>query len=190
MENILVPAKCFVLQWRVFLYPKNKNYEGGDTMEKHVLSVLVENQSGVLRRVAGLFSRRGYNIDSLSVGETENPELSRMTIVTYGDEDFIAQLKKQLEKLIEVIRIIELKPQESVYRELILIKVKATDSERPSIMELLEIFRGKVIDVSSETMTIEMTGDQLKIEAFVDLMKKYGIEEMVRTGLTALGRWS
>lgn len=158
-------------------------------MEKHVLSVLVENQSGVLRRVAGLFSRRGYNIDSLTVGKTENPKFSRMTIVAEGDEDFLDQLKKQLGKLVEVVKINELRPGQSVYRELVLIKVMATDAERASVMELLEIFRGKVIDVSPETMTLELTGDPEKIVAFVALMERYGIQEMVTTGLTALARW-
>ncbi len=159
-------------------------------MEKHVLSVLVENQSGVLRRVAGLFSRRGYNIDSLTVGKTENPKFSRMIIVAEGDEDFLDQLKKQLGKLVEVVKINELRPGQSVYRELVLIKVGATDAERASVMELLKIFRGKVIDVSPETMTLELTGDPEKIVAFVALMERYGIQEMVTTGLTALARWS
>ncbi|GAB6087633.1 acetolactate synthase small subunit [Alkaliphilus crotonatoxidans] len=158
-------------------------------MEKHVLSVLVENQSGVLRRVAGLFSRRGYNIDSLSVGETENPAFSRMTIVTRGDDEFLDQLRKQLAKLVEVVKIIDLKPAQSVYRELILVKVRATDAERSSVKEIVEIFRGKIIDVSTQTMTLELTGDPEKTTAFVALMKGYGIEEMVTTGLTALGRF-
>ena len=157
-------------------------------MNKYVLSVLVENQSGVLSRISGLFSRRGYNIDSLSVGETEDSRFSRMTIVVNGNYQFLDQIQKQLNKLVDVIEIEELKQEESVFRELVLIKVNAEESKRASILEVLEIFRGKVISVSAEDLTLEMTGDQQKVEAFIDLMKNYGVKEMVRTGLTALGR--
>ncbi len=157
-------------------------------MNKYVLSILVENQSGVLSRISGLFSRRGYNIDSLSVGETEDERFSRMTIVVNGNYQFLDQIQKQLNKLVDVIEIEELKPEEAVFRELVLIKVSAEESKRASILEVLEIFRGKVISVSSEDLTIEMTGDNQKVAAFIDLMRGYGIKEMVRTGLTALGR--
>ncbi len=157
-------------------------------MNKYVLSVLVENQSGVLSRISGLFSRRGYNIDSLSVGETEDPRFSRMTIVVNSNYQFLDQIQKQLNKLVDVIEIQELKQEEAVFRELVLIKVNAEEAKRASILEVLEIFRGKVISVSSEDLTIEMTGDNQKVDAFIDLMKNYGIKEMVRTGLTALGR--
>lgn len=157
-------------------------------MNKYVLSVLVENQSGVLSRISGLFSRRGYNIDSLSVGETEDPKFSRMTIVVNGSYQFLDQIQKQLNKLVDVIEIEELKQEEAVFRELVLLKVEAEETKRASILEVLEIFRGKVISVSSEDLTIEMTGDQQKVLAFIELMKNYGIKEMVRTGLTALGR--
>lgn len=156
-------------------------------MNRHVLSVLVENQSGVLSRVSGLFSRRGYNIDSLSVGETEDPKVSRMTIVVRGDDYILEQIKKQLNKLIDVIKIVEMDPRQSVFRELALIKVK-TGSSRASIIEIVDIFRAKIVDVANETLTVEMTGDETKIEAFINLMEPYGIAEIVRTGLTALER--
>ena len=159
-------------------------------MNRHVLSVLVENQSGVLSRVSGLFSRRGYNIDSLSVGETEDPKVSRMTIAVRGDDYILEQIKKQLNKLIDVIKIIELKKDQSVIRELALIKVKAPGNSRASIIEIVDIFRAKIVDVSNETLTVEMTGDEGKIEAFINLMEPYGISEIVRTGLTALERGS
>lgn len=157
-------------------------------MNRHVLSVLVENQSGVLSRVSGLFSRRGYNIDSLSVGETEDPKVSRMTIVVRGDDYILEQIKKQLNKLIDVIKIIELKSDQSIFRELAMIKVKAEGNTRAHIIEIVGIFRAKIVDVANETMTVEMTGDEGKIEAFINLMKPYGIKEIVRTGLTALER--
>ena len=140
-------------------------------MKRYILSVLVENQSGVLSRVSGLFSRRGYNIDSLSVGETEDPGISRMTIVVRGDSYILEQIKKQLNKLIDVIKVIELNKDKSVFRELMLIKVNAKENSRASIIEIVDIFRANVVDVSNETLTIEMTGDENKIEAFVSLMK-------------------
>ncbi|MCT4543101.1 MAG: acetolactate synthase small subunit [Vallitalea sp.] len=159
-------------------------------MNRHVLSVLVVNHSGVLSRVVGLFSRRGYNIDSLSVGETENPDYSRMTIVARGNDLIIQQITKQLNKLVDVKHIIELKPDSSVYRELALVKISATDNNRASIIEIVDIFRANIIDVSSETLTVEITGDQTKVKAFLDLVETYGIKEIVRTGLTALERGS
>lgn len=158
-------------------------------MGRNVLSVLVENQAGVLSRVAGLFSRRGYNIDSLTVGTTNNPNISRITIVANTDNDFILeQIKKQLNKLIDVMKIIELKPDESVYRELALVKVKCNDENRSAITSVTNIFRAKIIDVSVESVTVEITGDQNKIKAFIELMNPFGIKEIVRTGLTALER--
>jgi len=159
-------------------------------MNRHVLSVLVENQSGVLSRVSGLFSRRGYNIDSLSVGETEDPKVSRMTIVVRGDDYILEQIKKQLNKLIDVIKIVELDPQQSVFRELAMIKVNTTMETRASIIEIVSIFRANIVDVSNETLTVEMTGDESKIEAFISLMNNYGIVEVVRTGLAAIERGS
>lgn len=157
-------------------------------MKKHVLSILVENHSGVLSRVSGLFSRRGYNIDSLSVGETENVHISRMTIVADADEYTLEQIKKQLNKLIDVIKVIELKEECSVYRELALIKIAATKENRAEIIEIANIFRAHIVDVSSESVVVEATGDQGKISALSNMLEPYGIKEIVRTGLTALER--
>jgi len=157
-------------------------------MEKHVLSALVKNSSGVLSRVSGLFSRRGYNIDSLTVGRTEDPSISRMTITLMGDENVLEQVKKQLNKLEDVVRVIDFKANESVYRELVLIKVRANAENRAAINETVKIFRSKIIDLSSDTLTIELTGDEEKISALINLMQEYGIEELVRTGVTALQR--
>lgn len=157
-------------------------------MERHVLSILVENQSGVLSRVAGLFTRRGYNIDSLTVGETTNSKISRMTIVVRGDEYILEQIRKQLNKLIDVIEIIQLMPENSVYRELALIKVKADTTNRAEIFETVNIFRGKIIDIASESVIVEATGDEKKISALIEILTPYGIKELVRTGLTALER--
>lgn len=156
--------------------------------QKHVLSVLVKNSSGVLSRVAGLFSRRGYNIDSLTVGRTEDKSLSRMTITLKGDNDVLEQVKKQLDKLEDVLKVIDIKANNSVVRELVLIKVKADAEKRASINEIVKIFRCKIIDVSVETLTIELTGDENKISALIKLMEEYGIEELVRTGASALER--
>ena len=157
-------------------------------MEKHVLSVLVKNSSGVLSRVSGLFSRRGYNIDSLTVGSTENPSISRMTITLMADDDVLEQVKKQLDKLEDVIRVVNFKVNESVYRELVLIKVRANAENRAAINETVKIFRSKIIDISTDTLTIELTGDEEKISALINLMKEYGIEEVARPGVTALQR--
>jgi acetolactate synthase-1/3 small subunit len=157
-------------------------------MNRHVLSILVENQAGVLSRVSGLFSRRGYNIDSLSVGETEDPAISRMTIVVRGDDQILEQIEKQLNKLIDVIKVVELNPEQSVFRELALIKVKTDLSTRASVIEVVGIFRANIVDVSNDSLTIEMTGDEAKIDAFINLMNSYTILEVVRTGLTAIER--
>lgn len=157
-------------------------------MKRHVISVLVTNQSGVLSRVAGLFSRRGFNIDSLSVGETEHKDISRMTIVARGDELVLDQITKQLDKLHDVLYIKELSKDDAVYRELLLIKVTATKENRASIIEVADIFRAKIVDVATESLVIEITGDQTKLDAFIDLIEPYGIREFTRTGLTALQR--
>lgn len=157
-------------------------------MERHVLSVLVKNSSGVLTRVSGLFARRGFNIDSLTVGSTENPEISRMTIALVGNDDVLEQVEKQLNKLEEVLRVSELKSENSVLRELVLIKVKADADKRAAINEVVKIFRSKIIDVAQNTLTIELTGDESKISALINLMSEYGIQELVRTGVTALER--
>ncbi|ADQ07875.1 acetolactate synthase, small subunit [Caldicellulosiruptor kronotskyensis 2002] len=155
---------------------------------KYTLSVLVENHPGVLSRVAGLFSRRGFNIDSLAVGVTEDPTISRMTIVVNGDDYIVEQVTKQLNKLIDVIKIKKLNPKEAVERELALIKVNANSQTRSDIIQITEIFRANIVDVSKETLTIEISGDEDKIEALIELLKQYGIREVVRTGLIAIER--
>ncbi|WP_070000489.1 acetolactate synthase small subunit [Cellulosilyticum sp. I15G10I2] len=157
-------------------------------MKKHVLSVLVENHSGVLSRISGLFSRRGYNIDSLSVGETEDRTVSRMTIVVDADESTLEQIKKQLNKLVDVIKIVELKEEMSIYRELALVKIAADKKTRAEIIEIANIFRAHIVDVSKEALVIEATGDQGKITALTSMLEPYGIKEIIRTGLTALQR--
>jgi len=157
-------------------------------MAKHTLSVLVENHAGVLSRVAGLFSRRGFNIDSLAVGVTENPDISRMTIVVDGDDYVVEQVSKQLNKLVDVIKIKNLDDSESVSRELALIKVSATASTRSEIVQLVEIFRANIIDVSKNTLTIEISGDADKVGALENLLKQFGIKEIVRTGIIAIER--
>lgn len=154
----------------------------------HTLSVLVANKPGVLTHVSGLFSRRGYNIDSLTVGVTENPEISRMTIVAHGDEHVIEQVTKQLNKLIDIIKVVEMTPEESVDRELALIKVAAKARDRSEVIQIADIFRAKIIDVSSESLIIEITGSGDKINALEELMRPFGIKEMVRTGKVALVR--
>ena len=157
-------------------------------MARYVLSVLVRNSSGVLTRVSGLFSRRGVNIDSLTVGRTENSEISRMTIALNGGLEELEQFTKQLNKLEDVLRVLSLKPENSVYRELVLIKVKADAEQRASINEIVKIFRSKIVDISPETLTIELTGDESKINAHIKLLEEYEIKELVRTGVCALER--
>ena len=152
---------------------------------KHTLAVLVENRYGVLSRVAGLFARRGYNIDSLAVGVTEDPTISRMTIVVRGDDLVLEQVTKQLNKLIDVIRVTDLGTEDTVERELVLIKVNADVKNRSEIMQIADIFRAKIIDVASKSMVIEVTGDENKIKAIEQLLKPFGIKEMVRTGKIA-----
>lgn len=157
-------------------------------MAKHTLSVLVENHAGVLSRVAGLFSRRGFNIDSLAVGVTENPEISRMTIVVDGDDYTVEQVSKQLNKLIDVIKIKQLDKAESVSRDLALIKVNATAAARAEIIQIVEIFRANIVDVSKHTLTIEISGGTPKVAALEDMLKQFGIKEIVRTGTIAIER--
>ena len=156
-------------------------------MNKQVLSVLVDNTSGVLNRVAGLFSRRGYNIDSLTVGVTEDPRFSRMTIVVTGDDDILEQIEKQIDKLVDVKEISVLQDGASVCRELILAKVKTSPEKRQQVMAVADVFRAKIVDVSKESLMIELTGNQQKLEAFLDLLSDYEIE-LVRTGITGLSR--
>lgn len=157
-------------------------------MMKHTLSVLVENKPGVLARVSGLFRRRGFNIDSLAVGTTEDPRISCMTIVIEAEARQLEQVVKQLRKLVNTIKVNELDPAESVERELVLIKVATSPQSRAEIMEMVGIFRAKIIDVSLDTLTVEVTGTSEKIKAIEDLLHPYGIKELVRTGKIALTR--
>lgn len=158
-------------------------------MNKHTLSVLVENKPGVLARISGLFARRGYNIESLAVGPTEDPDLSRITVQVGVDSQLVLeQIVKQLNKLIEVIKIVELEDGASVGRELMLIKVKADPATRSQIIEIVQLFRGKTVDVQNDSMTIEATGSPDKLEALLEMLKPYGVRELVQSGLVALGR--
>ncbi|MDO8885794.1 acetolactate synthase small subunit [Candidatus Oleimmundimicrobium sp.] len=155
---------------------------------KHTLSVLVDNEPGVLARVAGLFSRRSFNIDSLAVGTTEDPKYSRMTIVVDGETHSLEQVTKQLHKLINVLKINDLDPKETVERELVLIKVNAPSSTRAQIIEIVDIFRANIVDVAKNTLTIEVTGNTNKVHAIEEMLRPYGIKELVRTGKIALTR--
>ena len=155
---------------------------------KHTLSVLVENKPGVLARVAGLFARRGFNIDSLAVGVTERPEISRMTVVVDVEDHSLEQVYKQLNKLINVIKVVDHPDENSVLRELVLAKVKADARNRAEIIEIVEIFRGKIVDVGKGTLSIEVTGPYSKLRAFEELLRPYGMAELVRTGTIALPR--
>lgn len=155
---------------------------------RHTLAVLVENSPGVLTRVAGLFARRGFNIESLTVGRTENPEVSRMTIVVGGDGRIIEQVSKQLHKLIDVIKISDITTEEYVDRELVMIKVSSTQSQRVEIMQMAQIFRARVVDLGRKTLTFECTGNEGKINAFEESLRPYGIKELVRTGKIAMLR--
>lgn len=157
-------------------------------MRKVVFSMLVDNTSGVLSRIAGLFSRRGYNIDSLTVGVTADPRYSRATVVAKGDRTILEQIEKQLSKLVDVIDIKRLEPESSICRELIMIKLKVNEENRQSIISVANIFRAKIVDVSKESLLIELTGNQSMIEAFIDLLNGYEILELARTGITGLSR--
>src|SRR5688572_15806978 len=160
----------------------------GGEPRKHTISVLVENKFGVLSRVAGLFSARGYNIESLSVGETLDPSVSRMTIVVDGDEFVIEQVMKQLHKLIDVIKVSDLADDDHVERELMLIRVNAEPQHRAEILRTADIFRAKVVDVTPMSFVLEATGDEGKLEALIELLKPMGVQEVVRTGKVAIAR--
>ncbi|GAT67558.1 acetolactate synthase small subunit [Planomonospora sp. ID91781] len=157
-------------------------------MSRHTLSVLVENKPGVLARVAALFSRRGFNIDSLAVGPTEHADISRMTIVVNVEELPLEQVTKQLNKLINVLKIVELDPGQSVQRELMLIKVRADAETRSNVLELVNLFRARCVDVASDAVTIEVTGTPDKLEAFIKVLEPFGIKELVQSGMVAIGR--
>ena len=155
---------------------------------QRVYSLIVDNTTGVLSRISGLFSRRGYSIDSITAGVTADPRFTRITIVASGDELILSQIEKQVRKLEDVIQIKVLKPEESVYRELIMIKVRANAAERAEIISVADIFRAKIVDVENDSLMIELTGNQSKLEAFLNLLDGYEIRELVRTGITGLAR--
>jgi acetolactate synthase-1/3 small subunit len=156
--------------------------------QKHILSVLVQNKFGVLSRVAGLFSGRGYNIESLSVAPTEEPSLSRITIVTKGSQDILEQIYKQLNKLIDIIKVVDTNSESHVDREMVLVKVRADSSVRADVLRAADIFKGNIIDSSARTCTIEVTGEEGKINAFINLISSFGVLEIARTGKVAISR--
>ncbi|WP_406830021.1 acetolactate synthase small subunit [Pedococcus sp. KACC 23699] len=159
-------------------------------MSKHTLSVLVENKPGVLARIAALFSRRGFNIDSLAVGPTEHPEISRMTVVVDVEALPLEQVTKQLNKLVEVLKVVELEPTASVQREILLVKVRTDLHSRSHVLETVQLFRAKVVDVASDTLTIEVTGNRDKLAAFLEVLEPFGVKELVQSGMVAIGRGS
>lgn len=158
------------------------------TRMRHTISVLVENKFGVLTRVAGLFSGRGYNIDTLNVGPTQNPKVSRMTIVTRGDDSTIEQIVKQLKKLVNVLEVVDFRDTGYVDRELVLVKVEVDSATRAEVMQIVDIFRAKIVDVQPKSLTIEITGNESKVEKFLDLMGTFGVKGLTRTGKVALPR--
>ncbi|MBE3069307.1 MAG: acetolactate synthase small subunit [Planctomycetes bacterium] len=155
---------------------------------RHVISAVVENKPGVLAHIAGLFAGRGFNIDSLAVGETEEPTRSRMTVVVRGDDAVLEQVRKQLGKIIDVIKVSDFSDAECVERDLMLLKVAVKPERRGEIFEIVEVFRGKVVDIGAKHLTLEISGPEKKVQAFIDLMKPYGIREVVRTGRIAMAR--
>lgn len=157
-------------------------------MRKKVFQLLVDNTSGVLSRISGLFSRRGYNIESITAGLTADPRFTRITIVASGDDEILDQIEKQVAKLVDVRDIKELAPEGSVYRELALIKVRTSSEQRQGVISVVDIFRAKIIDVAPESLIVELTGDQAKIDAFINLLEGYEILELARTGIAGLGR--
>ncbi|MFA6504725.1 MAG: acetolactate synthase small subunit [Treponemataceae bacterium] len=159
-------------------------------MKRHLVSALVENRSGTLSRVSGLFSRRGFNIDGITAGETEDPSVTRMTIAVHGDESVLEQIVKQLSKLVDVVAVRDFEASACIQRELLLVKVKADETNRPAVIEIASIFRSRIIDVCPTTITIEATGDVDKLEGLLLLLRPYGILELARTGLVALERGS
>ena len=157
---------------------------------RHILSVLVDNKPGVMTRVAAMFSRRGFNIDSIAVGAENDPSVSRMTIVVHGDDTVVEQIEKQLNKLIDVIKLTDLTITNHVEREMVLVRIKATATTRSEVMQVCDIFRARIIDVAADSLMVEITGTEEKIEAMLNLLTKFGIQEMARTGKIALSRGS
>ena len=177
------PSQTLDAQWlRGLMTIQNK------TPMRHVISLLIENESGALSRVSGLFSARGYNIESLTVAPTEDASLSRMTIVTSGSDDIVEQITKHLNKLVEVVKVVDLSESAHIERELMLVKVRATGELREEMKRLAEIFRGRILDVSDKTYTIELTGTGSKLQAFLDAVEPANILETVRTGASGIGR--
>ena len=157
-------------------------------LERHVLSILVKNQFGVLSRIAGLFSRRGYNLDSLTVGVTEDPTLSRMTVVVHTDDEAMIQIKAQLRKVYDVVKVCELSQSNAVIREIVMIKINCASDLRSEVIGICDIFRASIVDVAKESLIVQIAGDESKIEAFTSMLEPFGIKEIVRTGVTALER--
>ncbi len=155
---------------------------------KHVITALVQNTPGVLAHVAGMFSARGFNIDSLVVGRTEEPELSRMTIVVVGDDHVLEQVRKQLEKIVTIVRVRDFKDIDYVERDLMLVRVSAPPEKRAEVVELANLFRGRIVDVARQSLTVELSGPEAKLEAFIDMVRPYGIRELARTGIIAVQR--
>ena len=172
------------------MFGARKRRSAGETRQvmRHTISVLVENKFGVLTRIAGLFSGRGYNIDTLNVAPTQDPSTSRMTIVTRGDDATLEQIVKQLNKLVDVLKVTDFREGEYVDRELVLVKVNVDSKSRAEVMQITDIFRAKIVDVQPKSLTIEITGNESKIEKFLELMKTFGIVELTRTGKVALPR--
>ena len=159
-----------------------------DKLRRYTVGVLVSNEPGVLSRVSGLFSRRGFNISSLAVGETERPEISRMTVVVDVEDLPLEQVTKQLNKLVEVLKVVELEPTSAVQRQVMLIKVRADAATRSQVLEMVQMFRAKVVDVATESLTIEATGNSDKLRALLDVLEPYGVKELVQSGMVAIGR--
>jgi acetolactate synthase-1/3 small subunit len=157
---------------------------------RHIISAIVENKPGVLAHIAGLFAGRGFNIDSLAVGETEDPTRSRMTVVVRGDDAVLEQVRKQLGKIVDVIKVSDFAGEDIIERDLMLIKVGVRPEKRGEVFEVASVFRGKIVDIGAKHLTIEIAGPEKKIEAFIDLLKPYGIKELARTGRIAIGRGS
>jgi acetolactate synthase-1/3 small subunit len=166
--------------------PSRAKFDG--STKRHTISILVENKFGAFNRIAGLFAAKGYNIDSLSVGPTEEGDISRMTIVSRGDDQIIEQIIKQLNKLIDTIKVVDLTFESFVERELVLVKVQSRSDTRSEIMQIAETFRAKVVDISPKTLTLEATGSQPKVDAIINMLKPFGIKELARTGRVALKR--
>jgi len=166
----------------------NGQPSAAEHIQRHTISILVENKFGAFNRIAGMFAAKGYNIDSLTVGPTEEEDTSRMTIVTRGDDQVIEQITKQLNKLIDTIKVVDLTFESFVERELVLMKVQSTPSVRSEIMQIAEIFRAKVVDISPKSLTLEATGGPQKVDAFIKMLKPFGVKELARTGRVALKR--